>query len=198
MAYLLGSLINYDGLRQAVREECSTCILNEIERADKCSNCTFRRGSKTQGDGSRGDKPKFKSRTPVTPVLREYGFPQGDNLYLYGKHQVHLYLYYPQLGGCGNIPMPSLEDIQAANSQTLDLLLDINYSKYENWLFVTHHINGRYWDDRRINLAFCINNEHPSFHRITNMNERNILLNALAARNQILFGTPACPTFDID
>ena len=197
--WLPAHLIDYVSLKAAVKPECEKCNLREIKISDRCDGCLFTTSSKSVGDKKREEQglPPVKIRFGVTTEMVNYGFPAGPKLSNYGKHQVHMFLHYPDLGGCGYPRMPQFDLMRQINSNTVDIAMAIDYTKFKQLRWDVHHINRHYWDDSKENLCLCLNSEHKTIEDMTNLIERNKMLNAIAKRNLILFGVTACPTFRI-
>ena len=195
--WLPANQINIGGLRNIIKSDCEMCDLRTLSKEERCKPCNFILHSKSVGDKKRlaeGKEP-LKSRFGLGAVLKEFGFPKDSTFSNYGKHQVFLFLHYPELGGIGTPLVPDMDLFRKINEASVDIAMVIDYTKIKKLQWNVHHINKRYWDDRKINLALCLNSEHKVIEETTNNTLRNKYLNAVAKRNLILLGTPACPTF---
>jgi len=195
--WLEAKKIDIGGLRNQIKYDCETCNLRTLPVESRCIPCNFILHSKSVGDKKRlaeGNKP-LKSRFGLSAILKEFGFPKDSTFNNFGKHQIFLFLHYPELGGIGTPLVPDMDLFRKINAESVDFAMIIDYTKIKKLQWNVHHINKQYWDDRKENLCLCLNSEHKVIEDTTDITLRNKYLNAVAKRNLILLGTPACPTF---
>jgi hypothetical protein len=201
--------IDIEGIRSQITPHCVICkmekdtpngpVLMTTKERDACAypnKCLFKRSSPQEGAEKRKERglPPIPSRFGVREHLSEYGLPKAK-LSNYGKHQIFMMLHYPEMGFGYPRKLPDFDIFGRINSLIVDPSMILDYKDLKKFKVDMHHINKQKWDDRKENLAMVINTEHTRIENITNTRHLHRVLNAIAKRNLMFFGSTMCPTY---
>lgn len=146
MAVGISDIIDYDnlnipGLWSLVRLECMTCEMIKMrDDGKRCIGCPFVFNSTYNNESH--DISKRRVRVGCGVNFRDFGIKQWTHL---GKHQLYFFLQHPELEF--RLPGIPLFDMFGAPKQS-------------TWAWHIHHLNHKYYDDRKENLFLCLNTEH--------------------------------------
>lgn len=131
--------INRRGVLRVLKWRCITCnVYEEMGKKTQCDDCPFCRNSSVK----KGQPSRIGLKQSVFLPLG-LTKKQCEN---WGKHQLFMYLYYPDL----NWQPPPIPD----------------YDNYGNFVNkdtakqTIHHINGIHFDDRKDNLTWRLQGDH--------------------------------------
>jgi len=203
------SEIDIEGIKSQITPHCCICdlkkdtpdgrVLMSWQERDACAypnKCFFKPQSPSVGADKRiakGLKP-LDSRFGVRSHLSEYGFPK-EKLDNYGKHQIFMMLYYPEIGFGYPTTIPDFDIFGKVNSLIVESSMVLDFKTLKKFRVDMHHISKDKWDDRKENLAMVINTEHTTIEHITNTRQLHRILNAIARRNLTFWGAPLCPVY---
>jgi hypothetical protein len=138
--------INKYDITRLLKVDCITCnVYEQIGRGEQCDDCPFCKSSKPTPDS-----PTLVGLSAVSFK----GILTPKQLQNWGKHQLFMYLYYPELNWQPP-PIPDFDNFgRPVNKATA------------KWCI--HHINGDHTDDRKQNLAWLLRTDHPMHEQLNN------------------------------
>lgn len=141
--------LNIAGLWSLLKVDCITCdFYKRFKEGTKCKDCNFVSNS---GYNSRKGKRARRNRVGCGVKFRDVGGFKPIKYSHVGKHQLYFFLFNPEL----KFQLPDFPPVDMFGNPPL-----LNEEGEIKWVWHIHHLNGIYYDDRKENLALCLNTEH--------------------------------------